>query len=287
MCTLRTTDSVTNKYYLVKLTERRGRCLEVAGHISPANFANQWAAPISRTRPFISWRLQSSLFTVKTRTERDATARNRGSCTRPKLDDPSNSIPVRADIASVGPVPTYLGTYLGRANQRFRRMRFRASSRAGLRFLRHSGPLRLHPHLGQLSVMRIIFERPPNFAEILAAFPRASQPTVIFCYGDAIYNPSRCTISEALIAHETAHSIRHGLDPEGWWRRYIADPRFRLNEEVIAHAAEYMVACRGKARPGRRVDLRAIAEKLADPLYGFHLTKERAAKLIVDTSRGV
>lgn len=135
--------------------------------------------------------------------------------------------------------------------------------------------------------MRIVLEHPPNFAEILRAFPHANSGNVIFCYGDAIYNPSRLNITPSLLAHEQVHSVRHGSDPEGWWRRYIADQNFRLDEEVVAHAAEYTKASEGMARPGRRFVLRRIAEKLADPLYGFSLTDERAKKLIWDASKGV
>src|SRR6266852_1052605 len=49
--------------------------------------------------------------------------------------------------------------------------------------------------------MNIVNARPPNYAEIAAAFNLARWPTAIFCYGDTIYNPSCSQITPALMAH--------------------------------------------------------------------------------------
>lgn len=128
--------------------------------------------------------------------------------------------------------------------------------------------------------MRIITARPPNYAKILAALPAAANPTVMFCYGDAIYNPSGQGISEELLAHEGMHSRRQGDDPESWWDRYLASAKFRFDEELLAHAEEYRVCGLGRGRQERRRTLAQIAHRLAGPLYGRIASIDRAKQLI-------
>jgi len=130
--------------------------------------------------------------------------------------------------------------------------------------------------------MIVVPERPPNFEAILAAFPGAANPGVIFCYGRFVYNPSGAVISPALHAHESVHSRSQGDDPKGWWWRYIDDAKFRFDEELPAHAAEYAVASRGLSRPGRRQELRQIAGRLASALYGRMVRVDVAKRLILD-----
>lgn len=133
--------------------------------------------------------------------------------------------------------------------------------------------------------MQIVRAYPPNIAKIAAAFPQATTyKHVFFCYGDTIFNPSGAGISEALLAHEAVHSERQGDNPDLWWDRYIADPEFRLAEELAAHVEEYIVHTRGYSRPMRRRVLTDIAEKLADPIYGSLVSIEKAKKLIQEAA---
>lgn len=131
--------------------------------------------------------------------------------------------------------------------------------------------------------MRVVVARPPLFAEIDAAFGVAGKP-VIFAWGDTIYNPQGGPISVELQAHESVRGQRQGGAIEAWWRRYIAEPEFRLAEEIPAHQAEYREFCRnnvnGKARNGRRLVLHHIAARLASPLYGRLVSYDAARKLI-------
>lgn len=124
--------------------------------------------------------------------------------------------------------------------------------------------------------MRQVFERPPLFAEIDAAFHIAGKP-VLFAFGDTIYNPERVPVTIALDAHEGVHGFRQGVDVLGWWRRYIADPEFRLVEELLAHKAEYDLLCASAgSRNVRRFFLRQVAGKLSSPLYGRLISFEQA-----------
>lgn len=129
--------------------------------------------------------------------------------------------------------------------------------------------------------MRVVRERPPIYDEIVAAFPDASGPGVIFAWGDTIFNPSATDIGRALMAHEAVHGQRQGADVRGWWRKYLADPQFRLDEEVPAHVAELrVIRSTLTTRHARKDALRAIAARLASPLYGGLISPRDAEKLL-------
>lgn len=127
--------------------------------------------------------------------------------------------------------------------------------------------------------MRIVVGRPPLFEEIRAAFPLASSPSVIFAWGDVIYTSAGATVSPALRAHEAVHGVRQVSDVEGWWRRYIADAQFRLDEEIPAHIAEYKHFA-AQPRNLRRLALHNIAHRLASPLYGRMIKYDDARRLL-------
>ena len=127
--------------------------------------------------------------------------------------------------------------------------------------------------------MKILNDYPPNFKAIDAAFRTFGKP-VIYAFGGFIYNPTHMTIPPELMAHETVHGQRQLSDPENWWEHYIANPHFRLLEELFAHRAEYQwLADRGN-RHQRRIALKRTAQRLAGPLYGGLINKKQAAGLI-------
>ena len=129
--------------------------------------------------------------------------------------------------------------------------------------------------------MRIVIDRPPNFARIAAVFDLRRYPGAIFCYGNTIFHPTGAPLSDALIAHESVHSMRQGNDPEAWWERYLADPAYRLAEEIPAHQAEWRTFCAGGyGRQERRRYLAVIAGRLASPLYGGIISASRAREII-------
>jgi hypothetical protein len=115
----------------------------------------------------------------------------------------------------------------------------------------------------------VLRERPPNFDKIFAAFPGAGSPGVIFAYGGFIFAPGDVAVPPEIVAHERVHLERQGYEQDAWWDRYIADPQFRLDEEIVAHRAEYREFARRHGNPTRRtIALQEIAAKLAAPLYG-------------------
>ena len=124
-------------------------------------------------------------------------------------------------------------------------------------------------------------ERPPNYDQIVAAFPHAATLQTIFAYGEDIYNPSGVDIPYALQKHEAVHQERQlERGPENWWYCYIASPVFRYHEELLAHVAEYKAQLPVfMSRNNRRVLLKHTAERLAAPLYNYdYLTIDRALR---------
>jgi len=115
--------------------------------------------------------------------------------------------------------------------------------------------------------MIILRAYPPNIDEIDEAFKVKSQPT-LYAYGRTIYNPFGIHIPAELRAHEFVHIVRQGGEPEEWWRRYIREAEFRLEEELVAHRVEYITFCRTQRDNAIRKEfLDAIARRLSGPLY--------------------
>lgn len=142
--------------------------------------------------------------------------------------------------------------------------------------------------------MRILIERPPLWEEINAKFNVEGQ-SVIFAWGDTIYNPEGVKVSRELHAHEEIHGERQLAYPAAssspgepedhvveWWKRYIEDPKFRLEEELPAHRAEYQAFCKRHGdQKSRAKMLTLIAAKLTSPLYGSLITLEDARYRII------
>jgi hypothetical protein len=128
--------------------------------------------------------------------------------------------------------------------------------------------------------MIVRLEYPPMIKEIDEAFHVIGKP-IIYAWGDTIYNPMKVPMYPQYFGHEAVHGMRQGEDIEGWWRRYIADPEFRLNEEIPAHMVEYAVfRDRHKDRNQRSGYMHKVARKLASPLYGSLITYKDAKALL-------
>jgi hypothetical protein len=118
----------------------------------------------------------------------------------------------------------------------------------------------------------VIKSRPPNFDRILAAFPDADKPGVLFAYGSDIYFPDGGDIPAELLAHEAVHQRRQTtlFTPEQWWDLYLTDPGFRYHEELLAHVAEYKSATEWISdRNQRAIYLVSKARRLIAPLYNY------------------
>lgn len=131
--------------------------------------------------------------------------------------------------------------------------------------------------------MKFVHGVPPIYDEICERFPVRGLP-VIFAWGDIIFNPQRANITAELLAHEKVHMQQQGSDIVGWWRRYLKDDAFRLDQECPAHVTEYWTYChrnpQGKMRAARRVCLHLISSRLASDLYGPMIRYEEARRAI-------
>ena len=132
--------------------------------------------------------------------------------------------------------------------------------------------------------IQIVVGYPPLWDELNAAFNIGRQ-NVVFAWGDRIYNPNNTKLHSSILSHESVHCERQGGgDPERlalWWQAYIHDPRFRLEEEIPAHRAEYH-ACLNGDRNQRSRALHFVAGKLASPLYGGLITQREAMSAILN-----
>lgn len=136
--------------------------------------------------------------------------------------------------------------------------------------------------------MKVLNERPPNFDQIVAAFPLAGSHGVIFAYGSIIYNPTGIVVTAGLRAHENVHREQQGDDPEGWWSRYIEDTDFRLAQEIPAHEIELVTMLAGVTdRDRRRWSVAVVAKKLSLPLYRYPMPLHKAETLMRLTERSL
>lgn len=138
------------------------------------------------------------------------------------------------------------------------------------------------PHFSlEEHTVKVIKAYPPILKELRKTFPAIiGRPGILYAYGDILYNPSGVKITPWLLAHEEVHSGRQelaGLD--WWWTKYQKDKRFRLEEELLAHRAEWKTY--KAAHPDRVASLylQYMGERLSSPLYGsmigLYLAKSR------------
>lgn len=148
--------------------------------------------------------------------------------------------------------------------------------------------------------MHIKHEKPPLYDLIAARF-KLDGHKPIFAWGNTLYQPfSTDELPEYLIAHERVHGARQIMLADGiidrdaavshddkirlWWERYCKDDRWRLEEELMAHRAEYIArALRMSSRADRRRALTTVAQRLCSPLYGWPrgMVNETKAKMLL------
>ncbi len=132
--------------------------------------------------------------------------------------------------------------------------------------------------------MKIIHSFPPNYADIIAAFPSvATEKYVVFTYGDCIYNPAGIALPEHLVRHEQVHVKQQAqyTSPDAWWNFYLENAVFRFGQELEAYRVEYKHFCKMYKDRNRRADfLNFIAGSLSSPLYGSLCSRREASAKI-------
>ena len=120
---------------------------------------------------------------------------------------------------------------------------------------------------------------PPNYKEIEAKFTVG--PKTIFAWGDKIYNPSGTRITKDLLAHEEVHMKQQAGEPEKWWKRYLDDSEFRLDQEAKAYGRQYQYICSTNRNSNFRFQvLMGLSLYLAGPMYGYITNIGHATELI-------
>lgn len=93
----------------------------------------------------------------------------------------------------------------------------------------------------------------------------------MYTFGDTIYNPNGVPLPDPLVAHEMVHMMHQlSMSPEAWWNKYIEDQEYRYQQELLAHKAEFSLACQyTKDRNVHAKLLMATAARLVAPLYAY------------------
>lgn len=120
--------------------------------------------------------------------------------------------------------------------------------------------------------MKISYSKPPIWDECVKAFGEENIKDAVFPYGDMLYNPSKGPVPDHLEVHEAVHMDQQQHDESVaaiWWKRYIADVPFRIEQEVEACQAQYKFICtKVKDKNARFRNLHILAQLLASPMYG-------------------
>lgn len=136
--------------------------------------------------------------------------------------------------------------------------------------------------------MQVSFEKPPVWEEANKLFKLDGRTGVVFTYGDTIYNPWKVNIPQDLIEHEKTHAKQQNWSTDEakiWWEKYIADPEFRIQQEVEAYGRQYRFLCKtNKDRNKRARILWELAEMCSGPLYGNAVSFNEAMNRIRKSS---
>lgn len=101
----------------------------------------------------------------------------------------------------------------------------------------------------------------------------------IFTYGWDIHVKGG-KLTRELYAHELTHCFQqHRWGKKIWWKKYLADPKFRLEQELEAHQSE-VEACKLLDRNQRSRHTSYVAQKLSSSLYGKLISYPDALKLL-------
>lgn len=129
---------------------------------------------------------------------------------------------------------------------------------------------------------KVLKQFPPNYDIICKHLPAVKrQPSIVFTYGDTIYNPQGHNLRPDLLVHEEVH-VQRQKNPEEWWSEYLTDVRFRLSEELEAYREQYIFIEANYNRSMRREILSSIAKDLSGPMYGNLISKKQAIELITE-----
>lgn len=115
-------------------------------------------------------------------------------------------------------------------------------------------------------------EQPPNFEILNAIFP--VNETSLYAYAPDIYSPFSKDIQEDRKIHEMVH-VERQKDPRQWWEEYIRNPQFRLEEEIVAYATQYLAVKKVYPAKQSKEALNEFAHSLSG-MYNLNITYDQA-----------
>lgn len=137
--------------------------------------------------------------------------------------------------------------------------------------------------------MQILTEKPPEWimTGCLNNF-RLDLNTTLWTYEDAIYNPGGFEVSDDLLAHEQTHMVQQAKyegGAEAWWKEYLVNSQFRLEQEMQAYGIQYAFFCsKVKDRNKQTKFLWRLSDILSGPLYQVAISSQEARKGIKEVA---
>ena len=138
--------------------------------------------------------------------------------------------------------------------------------------------------------LKLSYDKPPIWEEANALFKLEElNMGTIFTFGDTLYNPFQVRMTGDLFVHERTHAEQHQWDGTVaglWWKRYLADPEFRLEQEIEAYANQYKyIAHNEKSRDKVFENLLFFAKSLGGPMYGNIISPTEAMARIKEKAK--
>ena len=138
---------------------------------------------------------------------------------------------------------------------------------------------------------KVEIEFPPNYKELCEVFDIKDSKTIVFTWGDTLYNPFNIPISQDLLVHEQTHTRQQQSlikDYETlqkgarlWYNKYIKDKDFRLDQEIAAYRNQYKFFTEVvKDRNKQAKFLWEIARHLSSEMYGNIIEHSEAMQKI-------
>lgn len=131
--------------------------------------------------------------------------------------------------------------------------------------------------------MKFSSEFPPNIDKIRKVL--TPPDTASFCYGDTIHGPHIKDLDSSQLLHEAVHTKQQGDRPEEWWDRYLAEPAFRLSQELEAYQVQYRYVSQTISnRDQVALRLYHMARDLSSEMYKAGITQNEARTAIIKDS---
>ena len=129
--------------------------------------------------------------------------------------------------------------------------------------------------------MKFSFDRPKVFDYIELQFGVNWNDGIAVAYGDTIHCDRALTPD--LLAHERIHLAQQEKwgDPESWWKKYLGDRHFRLEQEIEAYKEQIKFINTAVKDRNQAFSLkRRLYHDLSGPMYGNLCTTAEAQRLI-------